>query len=59
MSCGVGIARIRDHPYMQLHLRMLEHLRAGRTEAAGTLRRDLEKLIQESSMVEPEKHHKA
>lgn len=42
---------------MQLHLRMLEHLRAGRTDSAASLRRDLEKLIMESSSVEPEHNH--
>ncbi|BDA46277.1 hypothetical protein COCOBI_08-3690 [Coccomyxa sp. Obi] len=42
-------ARIRDHPFMQLHMRILEHRKHNREEAARSMERDLEDLIEKQS----------
>jgi hypothetical protein len=50
-------ARIRDHPFMQLHMRMLEHLKAGRREQAAQLSRELENIIRDSATTEADAHN--
>lgn len=41
-------ARIRDHPFMMLFRRITDHEKAGRSDAANSLRRQLEQLIHDS-----------
>ncbi|EIE24051.1 hypothetical protein COCSUDRAFT_62574 [Coccomyxa subellipsoidea C-169] len=42
-------ARIRDHPFMQLHMRILEHRKNNRVDAANSMERELEDLINQQS----------
>ena len=46
-SCGVGrrTARLRDHPFMQTHMRIRQLLREGRAEAASAMELELARLI--------------
>ena len=46
VSCA---ARIRDHPFMRMHMRILEHRRNKREEAAKTMEQELEQMITEQS----------
>eukprot|EP01024_Parvocaulis_polyphysoides_P062020 TRINITY_DN6979_c0_g1_i3.p1 TRINITY_DN6979_c0_g1~~TRINITY_DN6979_c0_g1_i3.p1 ORF type:complete len:354 (+),score=37.98 TRINITY_DN6979_c0_g1_i3:104-1063(+) len=41
-------ARIRDHPFLLIYMRMLESQQAGRIENANKLRKQLEEMINES-----------
>ncbi len=43
--CHARAARIRDHPYMLLHKRILEHRRNNRVDAARSMEQELEELI--------------
>lgn len=42
-------ARIRDHPFMRMHMRILEHRRNKREDAAKTMEQELEQMITEQS----------
>ncbi|KAK9906754.1 hypothetical protein WJX75_007449 [Coccomyxa subellipsoidea] len=42
-------ARIRDHPFMQLHMRILEHRKNNRVDAANSMERELEDMINQQS----------
>lgn len=42
-------ARIRDHPFMRMHMRILEHRRNKREDAAKTMEEELEQMITEQS----------
>ena len=42
-------ARIRDHPFMRMHMRILEHRRNKRDDAAKTMEQELEQMITEQS----------
>ena len=43
VPCG-SAARIRDHPFMRMHMRILEHRRNKREEAAKTMEQELEQI---------------
>ena len=45
----VAAARIRDHPFMRMHMRILEHRRNKREDAAKTMEQELEQMITEQS----------
>lgn len=45
----VFAARIRDHPFMRMHMRILEHRRNKRDDAAKTMEQELEQMITEQS----------
>lgn len=51
IAYGVCIcaARIRDHPFMRMHMRILEHRRNKREDAAKTMEQELEQMITEQS----------
>ncbi len=42
---------------MQLHMRMLEHLKEGRREQAAQLSRELENIIRDSATTEADAHN--